>query len=312
MDPQTEFTIYPGTGVENWRGYFLEYPQDIFDCVPQEVMDDLTLIKTQYWSMARVPGQPWFSSGKRTPLGYGSMVIFRTTAQHTFSWIGSNDAKEEVALQQSEYYEYEEKADYLPVFIEFDESSDVQEIGIIAGGEVIGAAVRYPSDTIVHVCAYLEGVPPNTPLEFETWNGYKSTTVKRQNYLAWNGKTGRKENRTIYAGEKVDAHLVSLKATEISSDSDSPEFLTCIPNPFGTETRIEFSIAVPTKVSVEIWNVSGQRVYTMIDGEVATGLYSLTWNGDDNMGRKVPQGIYLVRVSTGLGHILTERVALIK
>jgi len=312
VDPQTEFTIYPGTGVENWRGYFLEYPQDIFDCVPQEVMDDLTLIKTQYWSMARVPGQPWFSSGKRTPLSYGSMVIFRTTAQHTFSWIGSNNPKEEVAFQQSEYFEYEEKADYLPVFIEFDETSDVQEIGIIAGGEVIGAAVRYPSDTLVHVCAYLEGVQPGTPLEFETWNGYKSTTVKRQNYLAWNGKTGRKENRTIYAGEKVDAHLVSLKATEISSDSECPQFLTCIPNPFGTETRIEFSIAVPTKVSAEIWNISGQRVNTLMEGEVAAGSYSFTWNGDDNMGRKVPQGIYLVRVSTGLGNILTERVALIK
>jgi flagellar hook assembly protein FlgD len=65
-------------------------------------------------------------------------------------------------------------------------------------------------------------------------------------------------------------------------------------------------------VSAEIWNISGQRVNTLMEGEVAAGSYSFTWNGDDNMGRKVPQGIYLVRVSTGLGHILTERVALIK
>ncbi|MEZ5082774.1 MAG: hypothetical protein R2750_04925 [Bacteroidales bacterium] len=45
LDPETETTIYsdqyPGQGIENWKGYFIEYPQKVEACIPPEVMEDL-------------------------------------------------------------------------------------------------------------------------------------------------------------------------------------------------------------------------------------------------------------------------------
>ncbi|MEZ5082773.1 MAG: hypothetical protein R2750_04920 [Bacteroidales bacterium] len=71
-------------------------------------------------------------------LRYGDMVIFKTGVDHTFTWISSEDVEEESSIPKTEYFSYEEQADYLPVYVEFDEMSDVQEIAITAGGEIKG------------------------------------------------------------------------------------------------------------------------------------------------------------------------------
>jgi len=179
LDPATEITIFPGSNIENWKGYFIDYPQEVEDCIPAAVMNDLYVIKTQRWTMFKLGTNTWFTHGRKTPLKYGDMVIFKTNSEHTFSWISSEEIKEESSIPQTEYFTYEEQSDYLPVYVEFDQTSDVQEIAIKANGEVKGAAVREQGDTIVQVSAYLEGVPSNTPLEFETYNGYKSESITK-------------------------------------------------------------------------------------------------------------------------------------
>src|SRR5262249_19579207 len=56
------------------------------------------------------------------------------------------------------------------------------------------------------------------------------------------------------------------------------------PNPFNPTTTIDFDLPEASKVSMAVYNVLGQRVATLIDGEVAAGYQSVTWNTENNEG----------------------------
>jgi len=71
------------------------------------------------------------------------------------------------------------------------------------------------------------------------------------------------------------------------------------PNPFNTSTTIEFSLASKTRVKVEIFNILGQAVRTLLDEERPANVYSVTWDGVDNGGRSVATGIYFYRMRAG-------------
>ena len=71
------------------------------------------------------------------------------------------------------------------------------------------------------------------------------------------------------------------------------------PNPFNPQTIIAYDIPVPTHVSIEIYNILGQRVVTLVDEEKAAGSYEVIWNGVDNSGQRVASGIYLYNMRAG-------------
>ncbi len=83
------------------------------------------------------------------------------------------------------------------------------------------------------------------------------------------------------------------------------------PNPFNPKTAIEFSLANDGDITLEIYDIRGRRVNTLIREHFRAGHHSLVWNGEDTRGRKMPSGIYLYRLKTE-DKILTRRMMLIK
>ncbi|MDD2229504.1 MAG: choice-of-anchor J domain-containing protein, partial [Candidatus Cloacimonetes bacterium] len=71
------------------------------------------------------------------------------------------------------------------------------------------------------------------------------------------------------------------------------------PNPFNPETTISFNMKETAPVSLEIYNVKGQLVKTMLNGVQETGNHSVVWNGKDNNGRAVSSGVYYYKMNTG-------------
>ena len=61
-------------------------------------------------------------------------------------------------------------------------------------------------------------------------------------------------------------------------------------------SRIFSSDASSALVKIEVYNVRGQLVKTLVDGIQGPGEYSVVWNGTDNMGRNVGSGIYFYRI----------------
>ena len=69
------------------------------------------------------------------------------------------------------------------------------------------------------------------------------------------------------------------------------------PNPFNPSTEIPFELARDGLVRLEVYNLAGQRVRSLVDGTRQAGTYAINWDARDDQGRDVASGIYLYRLS---------------
>ncbi|MBC8424130.1 hypothetical protein H8E07_08410 [bacterium] len=68
------------------------------------------------------------------------------------------------------------------------------------------------------------------------------------------------------------------------------------PNPFNPATEIRFVLDRPAEVELDIYASDGRHVRTLYSGAAPAGESAFTWRGDDDSGRTVPTGLYLVRL----------------
>lgn len=71
------------------------------------------------------------------------------------------------------------------------------------------------------------------------------------------------------------------------------------PNPFTDATTIRYSLKAPQDVTVEVFNVLGQRVRRLVDAPRDAGEHTLTWNGRTGGGAPAASGVYFVRLQAG-------------
>jgi subtilisin family serine protease len=85
------------------------------------------------------------------------------------------------------------------------------------------------------------------------------------------------------------------------------------PNPFNPSTVITFSVGGDRKahVKLEIFDVRGRRIKTLISDNIEPGMHRLTWNGTDRHGRSVGSGIYFCRLAVE-GLTMTRKMNLLR
>ena len=70
------------------------------------------------------------------------------------------------------------------------------------------------------------------------------------------------------------------------------------PNPFNPSTEIKYSLPEKSNVKLEIYNVLGQKIKTLVNSIEEAKMKSVNWNGLDDNGRNVASGVYLCRLET--------------
>ncbi len=78
------------------------------------------------------------------------------------------------------------------------------------------------------------------------------------------------------------------------------------PNPFNPTTTIPFRLNSPQNVVLTIFNIAGQKVKTLVQGELAVGDYTINWNAEN-----VPSGVYFCRLESGK-NVLTRKLILMR
>ena len=68
------------------------------------------------------------------------------------------------------------------------------------------------------------------------------------------------------------------------------------PNPFNPTTRIDFSLPATSNVKLEIFNILGQKLVTLLNEQMTSGNHSVTWDARDANGNKLTSGIYLYKL----------------
>ncbi|MCB9347161.1 MAG: T9SS type A sorting domain-containing protein [Lewinellaceae bacterium] len=87
--------------------------------------------------------------------------------------------------------------------------------------------------------------------------------------------------------------------------------LEVFPNPFANQATIRFYLPEAGPVSLEVFNLQGQRVKVLLATTLDAGQQEQNWNGQADNGRQLDAGIYLVRLRSGK-EALVKRVSLIK
>ena len=78
------------------------------------------------------------------------------------------------------------------------------------------------------------------------------------------------------------------------------------PNPFNPETVIEFSLPVPQKVRLDIFNMLGERIVSVVDGDLPAGTHAYRFDG-----RSLASGVYFYRIDTG-NFVRTRKMILLR
>jgi predicted outer membrane repeat protein len=71
------------------------------------------------------------------------------------------------------------------------------------------------------------------------------------------------------------------------------------PNPFNPETKIVFNLPEEGNIKLEIFNIKGQKVKTLLDCYMSPGRSEMIWNGKDSNDKQVSSGIYFYKLKTG-------------
>jgi len=120
---------------------------------------------------------------------------------------------------------------------------------------------------------------------------------------------------TGYAMASVPNIRLFFESTGSEKDTfvspKTTKLLTNYPNPFNPSTNIAFELSKTTPVTIDIYNVKGQRVKSFGTGTYSAGHHIVTWNGADDFGQPVASGVYFYRMQTE-GYIGVKKMLLLK
>lgn len=74
--------------------------------------------------------------------------------------------------------------------------------------------------------------------------------------------------------------------------------LRAIPNPFNPSTELHFHLEAPQSVTLEVFDLAGRHVRTLLHGQLPAGPHRVRWDGTDHVGRPVASGTYLAGLDT--------------
>ncbi len=115
------------------------------------------------------------------------------------------------------------------------------------------------------------------------------------------------ETEVVLTNDAVD----EAKAITIDGSQTRKFQLQSVPNPFTDHTRIQYQIPEEGQVELSVYNLSGEKVRTLVNEYKSAGTYDVTWYGNDDQGIKMPEGLYIYFLRSN-GQYMAKKSLLIR
>ena len=111
-----------------------------------------------------------------------------------------------------------------------------------------------------------------------------------------------------YTGDfEITEMIIANSSSEVTVNTPTAFGLSAAyPNPFNPSTSISLHVPMESDVSVQVYDLSGRMISTLLSGVQAQGDYNLTWNAQEQAS-----GMYLVRAETA-GSVAVQKILLLK
>ncbi|RMG60740.1 MAG: T9SS C-terminal target domain-containing protein [Calditrichaeota bacterium] len=116
----------------------------------------------------------------------------------------------------------------------------------------------------------------------------------------------------------MDMFLMRMEPDQVVGIHDQPggvpgsmRLIGNYPNPFNPETHLAFSLVQAAFVKLEVYDLAGKKIKTLVNGRRAAGHYTVVWNGTNQAGQSVGSGVYFYRLSSGI-ESQTRKMLLLK
>jgi photosystem II stability/assembly factor-like uncharacterized protein len=240
---------------------------------PEFTVDGTTYSSTQQFTWA--PGSS-HTLDAATPQNTG------TDTRYVFTrWSDSGGASHTIAPMSNTTYSATFKTQY----------TLTMQAG--AGGTVSPADGWQDAGTLVMITA-----SPDSGYSFQSWSGTGSGSY-----------TGSANPRTI----SVNGPISQLASFVLGTTPAAPAALTLLtnaPNPFTTDTEVRFGLPADSDVRVDVFDVTGRRVFSDVVRDVPRGWQSYRLDASGSAGR-LASGVYFVRV-TAAQAVRTARITLLR
>ncbi|MCD4829859.1 MAG: M6 family metalloprotease domain-containing protein [Candidatus Cloacimonetes bacterium] len=217
-------------------------------------------------------------------------------------------------------------------------STDVQEVTVPVGGN---GEVNF----------YLEYLEPPTNLEYElgeqngntmpctlTWD-FPTGVEDFENFRVWINVFGyfspiatpvdpiheitlaMDRNYQFYVcaeysnGESDSSNVVAVNFVGVEHEETPPAMTRLdgnVPNPFNPETTVSYELATASNVKLDVFDVRGRRVATLVTGNMPAGRHEALWQGRDTQGHAVSSGVYFYRLTVNGCTVATRKMLLLK
>ncbi|RMG28996.1 MAG: T9SS C-terminal target domain-containing protein [Methanobacteriota archaeon] len=84
------------------------------------------------------------------------------------------------------------------------------------------------------------------------------------------------------------------------------------PNPFNPTTTISFALPHASRITLQVFDITGRKIRTLMNGQLPAGTHQVVWDGRDDAGQLVGSGVYLYQLQTGEGFTQVKRMVLLK
>jgi len=251
--------------------------------------------------------------------GYYMFLLGSDAVDFFYPWPANNSLAKTSEAQKWEAYNQSS----------ISQRYDVHETGIshpiiiteLAGAVEVGdELLAYANDELVGAVRISD---LDMPVALSAWGSYHGYGIDLSGYDTGDAIELRlwseSEGKELYIEADLDSDTygqtpLTSGTVLVRSDDALPTVFALsqnYPNPFNPTTTISFSMAEESVVSLNIYDISGRLINTLVNNNLPQGYHSVVWNGADSDNVQVSAGVYFYTLDNG-AEVITNKMVLMK